>query len=160
MSPTNEEGPRQGALSNTLNLGAEHTPAPYRGADHQAALDAVPRCWVCGRAPVLYVGADGRNVHRACEPADVGLTDPPTSHKAARRARRGIRSPLAQAILAELRSRPEGSTDAELQQMFYESPAGSVSKRRCDLAREGLVVDSGRTRPTRWGREAIVWIVR
>ncbi|MFZ6002631.1 MAG: hypothetical protein ACOYXM_01730 [Actinomycetota bacterium] len=114
---------------------------------------------MCGRAPALYVGRDGRNVHSACETHDAGLTDPPTSRQAAERSSTGPGSPLAQAILSELRARPGGATDDELQATFYESPPGSVSKRRCDLVRAGLVADSGRTRRTRWGRDAVIWTV-
>ncbi|HEY9562655.1 MAG TPA: hypothetical protein VIR30_02695 [Nocardioides sp.] len=52
----------------------------------------------------------------------------------------------------------DGRTDDELQQELYEQSPGSVSKRRCDLARAGLVTDSGRTRKTRRHVDAIVWV--
>jgi hypothetical protein len=120
-------------------------------------LDVSPRCWVCITAPALYVGQDGRHVHKACEPRDVGLTDPITSRLAAQRAQKGLRSLLAQALLAELREHPDGMTDDELVDVFPESHPGSRVKRRTDFARAGLVVDSGRSRRYRWGRQQIVW---
>jgi hypothetical protein len=99
-------------------------------------------------------------VHAVCEPADVGLTSLETSRSAAKQAAKGINSPLGKLILAELIERgAAGATDNELQDVFHDQPPGSVSKRRCDCTREGLVVDSGTTRTTRWGREAIVWVV-
>jgi hypothetical protein len=114
---------------------------------------------VCGQ-PTLRSGVGGRPVHAACEPRDVGLTAPETSRRAARKAAKGIGSPLAKLNLAELAERgAEGATDSELQDVFHDQPPGSVSKRRCDCTRERLVIDSGRTRPSRYGRQSIVWVV-
>ena len=118
----------------------------------------IPQC-ISGDGPTRRIGADGRPWHEHCEPRDVGLTDPQTSRRAAARARKGTTSPLGRGILSELKASTLGATDDELQQVFHDAPAGSVSKRRCDLMRSGLVVDSGRTRQTRWGREAVVWTV-
>jgi hypothetical protein len=55
---------------------------------------------------------------------------------------------------------PDGRTDDELVVLLPDDHPGSVAKRRCDLVRDGEVVDSGRRRPTRRGIDAIVWIVR
>lgn len=123
---------------------------------------AIPACMGCGR-PALRVGADGRPWHSVCEPTDVGLTDPETSHKAARAARKGTRSPLARRIFAELvKAWPEGLTDDELAQRIPDAPVGSIAKRRLDLCRAGRVTTTTvvpMTRETRWGREATVWFV-
>lgn len=155
MSPRDaREAPGKGPLLNTLDFGSDYTLAP----GHRDALDHLPRCWVCGKAPALYEGRDGRNVHKICEPADVGMDDPATSHRADKSARKGSRSLLGRAILEELQRRADGATDDELRTVFEEAPPGSVSKRRGDLCRDGLARDSGRTRRTRFGKDAIVWV--
>lgn len=132
-------------------------------SDDQAPRErtAAPELINCmaGDGPTLNRGADGRPWHVHCEPADVGLTDAPTSRAAARSAQTGAGSRLARLILAELQERgPEGATDSELQAIFNDQPPGSVSKRRCDLTRVRLVSDSGRVRPSRYGRDSIVWV--
>jgi hypothetical protein len=128
--------------------------------EERTSAGAIPPCAVCAK-PTLRSDATGRPCHAGCEPADVGLTDVPTSRVAGARARRGSKSPLAKAILAELVKRgDDGATDDELTRVFDEQPPGSVSKRRCDLVRAGIVRDTGRTRVTRWGRLGIVWTVR
>jgi hypothetical protein len=50
-------------------------------------------------------------------------------------------------------------TDDELAQALPDQPVGSIAKRRLDLVRAGRVVDTGRTRVTRWDRNAAVWSV-
>lgn len=50
-----------------------------------------------------------------------------------------------------------GRTDSELQ--FFCSLAGdTVRPRRGELFKDGLIVDSGRTRKTASGRNAVVWV--
>lgn len=151
MSPPDaQEPPARGSFA-TLFDSAQGTPGG-------APAEALPRCWVCA-AVTLRIGEDGRPVHAACEPADVYATAPETSHKAARKARKGVRSPLARKIHAHLAAHPEGLTDDELCQLMPGEPPGSISKRRLDLCRAGRVESLvvGLTRTTRWGGEAQVW---
>lgn len=49
-----------------------------------------------------------------------------------------------------------GLTDDEIQAATGMNPSGA-RPRRIELVRAGLVRDSGRTRKTRSGREAVVW---
>lgn len=51
-----------------------------------------------------------------------------------------------------------GATDDELQR-FLEMDPSTERPRRIELQRKGLIRDSGKTRPTRSGRQAIVWEV-
>lgn len=151
MSPPDAQEPPARGSSATLFDSLQSTPGGK-------PPEVVPLCWMCSTI-TLRRGADGRPVHAHCEPKDARLTDPETSRNAASRATRGPGSPLARAILAELVERgPGGATDSELQEVFADQAPGSCSKRRCDLSRAGLVVDSGRTRPSRFGRESIVWV--
>lgn len=114
-------------------------------------------CRWCGEVTVSRDDATDVPEHPWCRPRDAGLTDPETSQKASKSARKGSGSLLARAILAELHGRPDGATDDELRDVFPEAPPGSVSKRRGDLCRDRLARDSGRTRPSRYGRASIVW---
>ena len=126
--------------------------------EERTAAPIILQC-VAGDGETLRIGVDGRPWHTHCEPADVGLTDAPTSRAAARSARTGPESPLARLILAELRERGHrGATDSELQLVFHDQPPGSCAKRRLDLVRHDLVRDSGRVRDSRYGRSAIVWV--
>jgi hypothetical protein len=84
----------------------------------------------------------------------VRLGDPETSRQAAELAPE-YRSRLRERILNLLRQ--GRATDDEIVQQLPEEHPGSVSKRRHDLVRAGLVVDTGRRRPTRRGTQAIVW---
>jgi hypothetical protein len=79
--------------------------------------------------------------------------DPPTSRRAGDVERS---SKLRNAILKDFQI-TRGWTDNELQQRHPDHAPGSVSKRRHDLLVDGEIRDSGRTRFTRWGREAMVW---
>ena len=59
------------------------------------------------------------------------------------------------AVLAALYVR--SMTDDELVQRFPDDCPGTIVKRRCELVRAGLVVDSGAVRMTRRNRPAVVW---
>jgi hypothetical protein len=50
-----------------------------------------------------------------------------------------------------------GGTDEEIQSALVMNQ-NTQRPRRVELVRMGLVKDSGRTRPTRSGRQAVVWI--
>lgn len=87
-------------------------------------------------------------------------SDPWTSHAAAvdTPGKAGHRGRLKRDIFVLLQIAGEdGHTDDELATCLPDEHPGSVSKRRGDLVRDGHVVNSGRTRTTRWGSEAIVW---
>ncbi len=78
-----------------------------------------------------------------------------TSRDAAARAPVGA----AALILVALREAgPRGATDAELQNRC--GLEGNTERpRRQSLQRRGLIRDSGRTRPTPAGRQAVVWVL-
>lgn len=62
------------------------------------------------------------------------------------------------AVLAEIRiAGQRGRTDCEIQAMCM-LPGDSVGPRRGKLVEDGLIVDSGRTRKTASGRDAVVWV--
>ena len=59
-------------------------------------------------------------------------------------------------VLARLRWIAQGLTDEELQEQIPMA-ASTERPRRIELVQRGLVRDSGRTRKTRSGRQAVVW---
>lgn len=63
---------------------------------------------------------------------------------------------LRAAVRDWLRARPDGATDEEMQDGLAMSPS-TQRPRRIELVAAGWVRDSGRTRPTRSGRKAVVW---
>lgn len=68
-------------------------------------------------------------------------------------------SALQQAVTNAIRAAgDDGMTDDELCLSMPHVCEGSAKKRRTEAAAFGAVVDSGRTRPTRTGRQAVVWI--
>jgi hypothetical protein len=80
----------------------------------------------------------------------------PTS-RAAAKAIQPCAQTLRWAVLAFLRRQGElGATDAEIQSSLALNPS-TARPRRIELVSAGLVVDSGLTRPTASGRQAIVW---
>lgn len=84
----------------------------------------------------------------------VRTTDPDTSAVAAGQM---ALWPLMDRVLDTLRAAPQGLTDDEIAARLPDAHPGSVSKRRCDLTDRGLVRQTDRRRPTRYGRPAIVW---
>ena len=60
-------------------------------------------------------------------------------------------------VLAFLRDHPEGATDEEMQQFIPMSP-NTQRPRRVELLAAKLIKDSGRTRKTVGGDEAVVWV--
>lgn len=83
----------------------------------------------------------------------VRTTDPATSALAAEHAP----NPRLRDMVWDVLSASRGLTDDELADRLHPADPRSVGKRRGELAAEGLVRDSGRTRPTKRGRSAIVW---
>jgi predicted transcriptional regulator len=63
---------------------------------------------------------------------------------------------LRRRVLEVIRSKP--STDEEIADLLALNPSTS-RPRRIELVQAGLVVDSGTTRKTRSGRQAVVWSV-
>lgn len=81
-------------------------------------------------------------------------SDPPTSLQAPTDL-----APMQTAVLDVHQAHPDGLTDEELRRHLPRLNGGSVVKRRTELARAGLVYDTGTTRTTYSGRAAIVWRV-
>lgn len=101
-------------------------------------------------------------VPQAWQPRPAALLDPETSWSAGRTdtpSKRVTRSRLRTDVLALHQVHPDGLTDDELARLLPDDDKGSIVKRRGDLVRAGHLKDSGRTRPTRRGCAAIVWIL-
>ena len=86
---------------------------------------------------------------------------PPAQNTDTSRAAAKAIQPCAQtlrwAVLAFLRRQGElGATDEQIQSILAMN-ASTERPRRGELVSAGLVVDSGLTRPTASGRQAIVW---
>lgn len=64
---------------------------------------------------------------------------------------------LRQQVLVFIRASPDGVTDEEIQQGTGIGPS-TERPRRIELVKAGAVFDSGRTRATRSGRQAVVWV--
>ena len=81
----------------------------------------------------------------------------PTSCEAAESIK-PVLGPLCNAVLKCLvAAGRDGRTDEEMQEQIP-MPPSTQRPRRIDLMNLNLVVDSGRTRPTRSGRKATVWV--
>lgn len=91
-------------------------------------------------------------------------TDPDTSHEAAAATET---SEVRRRVFAIFREHAEGLTDEELLAFYARTfPEGSSlesrsspRKRRSDLARAGLLVDSGMRRTLTSGRRGVVWAI-
>src|SRR5690606_23375079 len=75
-------------------------------------------------------------------------TDPETSRPGSTASSRARHR---QMVLEALRRHRGGLTDDELAELHPGERASSLGRRRTDLRDEGMVVDSGRRRPTRTG---------
>lgn len=79
--------------------------------------------------------------------------------RAAAESKRADRPTEKARVLAILREFPFyilGATDEQIQDELA-MPSSTERPRRVELVKGGVVVDSGRTRPTRSGRQATVW---
>lgn len=92
------------------------------------------------------------------------LFDPPyqkhseTSRAAAEAIKPGLNA-LQQKVLNIIRLEPSwGATDEEIQMMANMNPS-TQRPRRIELMNKGLIRDSGKTRATKSGRRAVVWVV-
>ncbi len=80
-----------------------------------------------------------------------------TSREAARMAEPAAGTQRAR-VLGMLRGRgTSGATDEQIQ-LFLNMNPSTQRPRRIELVAAGLVADSGRTRLTRSGRSAVVWV--
>jgi hypothetical protein len=111
-----------------------------------------------GNIAIGSLNLDGakRSQSSLFDPPDVRSDDPETSAAAAVMST-SHRLWLKDRVLELLQQ--GDATDDELAQLLPAEHTGSVSKRRCDLVRAGLVVDTGKRRPTRRGAQAAVWAV-
>jgi len=85
----------------------------------------------------------------------------PTSEAAARKVSRGKAEEDRRLILAAIRDGSwtyPGLTDDQLAQCCPSILPNALRPRRGELVKAGLIVDSGRTRKTRSGRLATIWI--
>lgn len=81
----------------------------------------------------------------------------PTSKEAAESVRPEVGT-LREMVLRVLEAAgQEGLTDDEMQRRLAMNPS-TQRPRRIELVRQGFVRDSGRTRKTVGGREAVVWV--
>lgn len=83
-----------------------------------------------------------------------------TSHAAGKEVKRSGRAGTlrARVFVQILRSGVDGATLDELEQIMG-VPGNTLRPRRVELHEKGFVIDSGKRRPTRTGKDAIVWIV-
>ncbi len=87
-------------------------------------------------------------------PGRARRNSPPTSKAAARTVKTGT---VRYDVLQALRGAPHGMTHHELIARFPNRAESSIRTRTSELVEMGLVKDSGHTRSTRAGNEAIVW---
>ena len=83
--------------------------------------------------------------------------DSQTSFEAAESMAGGAGSIRRWVFRAILEAGPGGLTDDEIQTRLEINPS-TERPRRIELVALGLVEDSGRTRPTRSGRRAVIWV--
>lgn len=81
----------------------------------------------------------------------------PTSISAANQIKDKI-GPLHRTLLSYLNANPEGATDEEMQNDLV-MPANTQRPRRRELELNERIVNSGKTRKTKSGREAVVWVL-
>ncbi len=152
--PSEEKRPTEGPGEGST----EGYSTPVKLFDDGQESTPIVQCARCG-GRIFGPDQQAGDRHRWCVERDAGAWSPPTSHTAAKQASTGTSSRVAQIVLAAIyNAGSRGKTDDELAHEFPDEHAGSLSKRRLDLVRAGLIYDSGRTRPTSRGVEAIVWV--
>ena len=80
-----------------------------------------------------------------------------TSVEAATLIRPAVETARGRVLDALTAAGPAGLTDLEMQRRLM-MDANTQRPRRVELVKAGLVVDSGKTRPTGNGRKATVWV--
>lgn len=95
------------------------------------------------------------------EPETPAPTAPYQPHSTPSRASADAIAPKAgtyrQKVYRTLLNAPDGLTDEQMQTMLHMNPS-TQRPRRIELVNAGLAYDSGRTRTTRSGRQATVWL--
>jgi hypothetical protein len=89
--------------------------------------------------------------------------DPDTSHAAAASWSLADLTEVQQRVYAIHQQHPRGLTDEELLHRYLRehiTAESSPRKRRCDLTRLGVIMDSGERRVLVSGRNGIVWKLR
>jgi hypothetical protein len=99
--------------------------------------------------PPTHLASDVRKMARA--------TDPDTSHEAAQDAAGNSDKHRALALRLLEEAGPDGLTDFDLAAATGIQQT-SIGKRRGELRDAGLVINSGRKRPSPSGSAAIVWV--
>ena len=95
-------------------------------------------------------GPYGRPPSQRHSPTSVAAAEQVEPHAGTLRAR----------VLEEIRRHgADGATDENVQDALWINPS-TERPRRIECVEAGLVIDSGRTRPTRSGRAAAVWIAK
>jgi hypothetical protein len=93
---------------------------------------------------------------RASHKPALAVESSPTSRAAAAKIE-PRRNNLQAIVYAYIAACSAGATDEEIQEGTGMNPS-TQRPRRNELVEQGLIVDSGRTRPTRSGRAAVVWV--
>jgi len=111
--------------------------------------------------PLFQQAPPGANDARTSAPVPRAASTPATDIDTRRDAARSIDAHLQRLQAAVLRFLDErgarGATDCEIRESLR--LAGDTARaRRCELRDAGLILDSGRRRPTRSGRKAVVWV--
>lgn len=88
-------------------------------------------------------------------------TDPATSHAAAAGITLERLTAVQRLVIDQLRTHGPMTDEELLRSVAIDTgkdyPASTIKTRRSELVAAGVVVDTGETRPTRFGRAAIVW---
>lgn len=116
---------------------------PLDWGNSESASDPYVQCNDC-----LEIFRDAVVINQPSQPCETSV--------AAAEAMTRPAAKLRQALLEFIRKSFIGSTDEEAQLCLGMNPS-TQRPRRVELVTMGLVRDSGRTRPTRSGRKAIVW---
>lgn len=82
-----------------------------------------------------------------------------TTTIAARVSIHSIAKTLRRRVLLYIFERGSDGATLEEMEIALAMPGNTVRPRRQELEKKGLVVDSGRTRPTTSGRSAVVWVI-
>jgi hypothetical protein len=108
---------------------------------------------------LLPDGLDGsRQLDLFTAPPAVRPTDPPTSHAVAV-GNTEHRARIRPDVLRQHQLHPDGLTDDQTAELLPDDHPPSLVKRRGELVRDGVLVDSGRRLPTRRSSMAIVWVL-
>lgn len=109
-------------------------------------------------ARVVRADVDARiNVTPVAEPVAEIFSDPTKNSSASSTAYRGGIS-VREKCLALIKAAGEEGLTTDALEVALGPPHQTISARVNELARDGLIADSGRTQITRWGKQAIVYV--